>query len=382
MPATSVRLFDTRQRRVVPFETDGDVVRIYTCGITPYDSTHIGHARTFLTYDVLQRRLRDIGFETRCVRNVTDVDDSILSRARSLGVHYLDLAAAALITFETDMNALGLLPAYSEPRATSAISDIRLLIGRVLDSGHAYISRGAVYFDVSTASDFGQLSLLDRETMLERAAEHGGRPDDPNKRDPLDFVLWQPSLAGEPEWSSQWGPGRPGWHVECSALALRELGPDFDLHGGGSDLVFPHHECEWVQAEAATGTRFVRHWMHSGEVRLDGRKMSKSHGNLCFISDLRRDWDPMAVRLAIVAEHYRTTLDWSHDLVAQSTDRLDRWSRVSAGFTPEGVAGLDEVRLALDDDLNTPAAIEAIERVGEEESGSVVRAAALIGVTS
>ncbi|MFT7646444.1 MAG: L-cysteine:1D-myo-inositol 2-amino-2-deoxy-alpha-D-glucopyranoside ligase [Candidatus Poriferisodalaceae bacterium] len=379
---TSMRLFDTRQRQVVPFVAHGQVVRMYTCGITPYDSTHIGHARTFLTYDVLQRRLRDLGFETRCVRNVTDVDDSILERARALGVHYLDLAAAALTTFEADMTALGLLPAFSAPRATSAISDIRLLIGRVLDSGHAYESGGSVYFDVSTASDFGQLSLLDRDTMLERAAEHGGRPDDPHKRDPLDFVLWHPSAPGEPEWSSQWGPGRPGWHVECSALALRELGPDFDLHGGGSDLVFPHHECEWVQSEAATGTRFVRHWMHSGEVRLDGRKMSKSHGNLCLISELRRDWEPMAIRLAIIEAHYRTTLDWSDDLVVDATERLGQWRRTSAAAQGPGTAqALEEVRAALDDDLDATTAVAAIDRIANAGTGSVEPAAALLGVT-
>jgi L-cysteine:1D-myo-inositol 2-amino-2-deoxy-alpha-D-glucopyranoside ligase len=232
---------------------------MYTCGITPYDATHLGHAAVYVTYDVLQRRLRDLGHETRCVRNITDVDDSILGKARELGVHYLDLAAAETARFDDDMQALGVLESWSEPRATSAIADIRGFIGMVLDRGHAYQAGGAVYFDVSSSPGFGTVSGYTREQMLEYAAERGGNVDDPNKRDPLDFVLWQPSLDDEPSWESLWGPGRPGWHIECSALALRELGTTIDLHGGGTDLIFPHHECERAQSEAATGEPFVRH---------------------------------------------------------------------------------------------------------------------------
>ncbi len=233
-----MRLYDTARRRVVPFEP-GPTVKMYTCGITPYDAAHLGHAATYLAYDVLQRRLRDIGHTTQCVRNVTDVDDDILRKARELGVHYLDLAAEEVSRFDSDMAALGLLPAFSEPRATSAIPDILGFIGMVLESGHAYRSRGGVYFDVSSFERFGQVSHLDRATMLELAAERGGHPDDPAKRDPLDFVLWQPSAPGEPAWDSLWGPGRPGWHIECSALSMRELGETIDLHGGGSDLIYP-----------------------------------------------------------------------------------------------------------------------------------------------
>jgi len=211
---------------------------MYTCGITPYDASHLGHAATYLTYDVLQRRLRDIGHETRCVRNVTDVDDSILPKARELGVHYLDLAAGELARFQRDMARLETIPAWSEPRATSAIPDIRGFIGMVLDTGHAYTAGGAVYFDVDKVPDFGFLSHLDRPEMLELSAERGGNVDDPHKRNPLDFVLWQPSAADEPSWDTLWGPGRPGWHIECSALCLRELGTTIDLHGGGSDLIY------------------------------------------------------------------------------------------------------------------------------------------------
>ena len=283
-----MRLYETSRRQIVAFEP-GPIVTMYTCGITPYDAAHLGHAATYLAYDVLQRRLRDLGHETQCVRNVTDVDDDILRKARELGVNFLDLAAEEMARFDTDMKALGLLPAWSEPRATSAIPDILGFIGMVLDSGHAYRAGGGVYFSVSSFGRFGAISKLDRTTMLTLAAENGGNPGDPNKRDPLDFILWQPSAPGEPAWESLWGPGRPGWHIECSALAMRELGTTIDLHGGGTDLVFPHHECEAAQSEAATGQPFVRHWMHVGLVRLGGTKMSKSLGNLVFVSDLLKD---------------------------------------------------------------------------------------------
>jgi L-cysteine:1D-myo-inositol 2-amino-2-deoxy-alpha-D-glucopyranoside ligase len=369
-----MRLYDTARRQVVPFEPADRLVTMYTCGITPYDSTHLGHAATYLTYDVLQRRLRDLGHETRCVRNVTDVDDSILPKARELGVHYLDLAAAELARFDADMERLEMLPVWSEPRATSAIPDIRGFIGMVLDRGFAYEAGGSVYFEVARFPGFGQVSGYSREVMIEFAAERGGNIDDPHKRDPLDFVLWQPSAADEPAWDSLWGPGRPGWHIECSALALRELGTTIDLHGGGSDLIFPHHECEAAQSEAATGERFVRHWMHQAMVRMDGEKMSKSLGNLVFVSDLAMLWDPRAIRLACVSHHYRNSWEWHGELMSVASERLDRW--VSAG---EGSSALEDVRAALDEDLDTPAAVAAIDRAAAKGLG-VSDAAALLGV--
>ncbi len=369
-----MRLYDTKLDAVVPFEPRDRVVTMYTCGITPYDSTHLGHAATYLTYDVLQRRLRDMGHDTKCVRNITDVDDSILPKARELGVHYLDLAAAELARFDADMERLEMLPAWSEPRATSAIADIRGFIGMVLDRGFAYEAGGAVYFEVSKFPRFGELSGYDREQMLEYAAERGGNVDDPNKRDPLDFVLWQPSLPGEPSWESLWGPGRPGWHIECSALAMRELATTIDLHGGGSDLIFPHHECELAQSEAATGEPFVRHWMHQAMVRMDGEKMSKSLGNLVFVSDLTMLWDPRAVRLACVSHHYRDSWEWSGTLMPAASERLAAW--IAAG---EGPGALQEVREALDDDLDTPAAVAAIDAAAAAGEG-VSEAALLLGV--
>jgi L-cysteine:1D-myo-inositol 2-amino-2-deoxy-alpha-D-glucopyranoside ligase len=369
----TMRLYDTARREVVPFEP-GPVVTMYTCGITPYDATHIGHAAVYLTYDVLQRRLRDLGHDTKVVRNITDVDDDLLRKARELGVHYLDLAAAETARFDDDMAALDLLPCWSEPRATSAIADIRGFIGMVLDRGHAYESGGAVYFDVSSYPRFGQISHYERDEMLQLAKERGGNPDDPNKRDPLDFVLWQPSAPDEPAWESLWGPGRPGWHIECSALALRELGTTIDLHGGGSDLIFPHHECEAAQSESATGETFVRHWMHQAMVRMDGEKMSKSLGNLVFVSDLRKEWDTRAIRLAVLAHHYRTPWEWDDAITPTAAQRLEAW--IAAG---EGDGALDEVRERLDDDLDTPGAVAAIDAAVAAGTG-VSEAAALLGV--
>jgi len=372
--AEPMRLYDTAQRAVVPFEP-GPVVTMYTCGITPYDATHLGHAAVYLTYDVLQRRLRDRGHETRCVRNITDVDDSILAKAKELDVHYLDLAAAEIARFDGDMVALEMLPAWSEPRATSAIADIRGFIGMVLDSGHAYVAEGGgVYFDVSTYDKFGSVSGYDDAKMLELAAEHGGFPDDPKKRNPLDFILWQPSLEGEPEWESLWGSGRPGWHIECSALAMRELDTTIDLHGGGSDLIFPHHECEAAQSEAATGEPLVRHWMHQAMVRMDGEKMSKSLGNLVFVSELRKAHDTRAIRLGILSHHYRNPWEWSEEIMPAADSRLAAW--VASG---PGDGALTEVRAALDDDLDTPAAVAAIDAAAAAGPG-VTEAAMLLGI--
>ncbi len=373
-----IKLFDTARRTVVPFEP-GPIVTMYTCGITPYDATHLGHAAAYMGYDVLQRRLRDLGHQTRCVRNVTDVDDDILRKARELDVHYLDLAAAETARFDDDMLALGMIPSWSEPRATSAIPDIRGLIEMVLDNGCAYRSGGAVYFDVATWPAFGQLSGYDHDTMLALAAERGGNPEDPNKRNPLDFVLWQPSADGEPSWESKWGPGRPGWHIECSALVLRELGTTIDLHGGGADLIFPHHECEAAQSYAATEEPLVRHWMHQAMVRMDGEKMSKSLGNLVFVSDLRKEYDPRAIRLAIVANHYRIEWEWDEHIMIRAADRLERWIAAAMGESSGETVAVDEVRTALDDDLDTPTAVAAIDAAAERGE-AVIDAAMLLGV--
>lgn len=370
-----IRLYDTARGEIVPFEP-GPTVLMYTCGITPYDATHLGHAATFLAYDILQRRLIDLGHEVKCVRNVTDVDDPLFAKARELGVHYLDLAAGEEARFEADMAALEMLPMYSTPRASSAIADIRGFIGMVLDRGYAYQAGPNVYFDVSKFPSFGTVSNYTEEQMIALAKERGGNVEDPNKRHPLDFVLWQQSTGDEPAWDTMWGPGRPGWHIECSALALRELGSTIDLHGGGSDLIFPHHECERAQSEAATGVPFVRHWMHVAMVSMDGHKMSKSRGNLVFVDALRREWDPRVIRLGIVAHHYRTEWEWNTEIMPTAQRRLDAWSQ---GRRAGGDAVLTQVRERLDDDLDTPGALRVIDQAAAE-GVDVSAAAALLGI--
>ena len=370
-----MRLYDTSRRDIVPF-TPNELVLMYTCGITPYDATHLGHASTFLFYDILQRRLIDLGHTVRCVRNVTDVDDPLFAKARELGVHYLDLAAGEEARFNRDMEALEMLPAYSTPRASSAITDIRKFIGLVLDRGFAYAVGGSVYFDVTKVPTFGEVSHYSHEQMLEFARQRGGNVDDPQKRNPLDFVLWHPSADDEPAWDATWGAGRPGWHIECSALALRDLGTTIDLHGGGSDLIFPHHECERAQSEAATGETFVKHWMHVAMVFKDGEKMSKSLGNLVFVDQLRTLWDPRSIRIAIIEHHYRKEWEWDETLMPRSSARLTQWV-ASVGGTQSDL--LDSVRACLDNDLDTPGALALIDAAAAK-GVDVSSSAALLGV--
>ncbi len=374
-----MRLYDTARRAVVPFEPPEHVL-MYTCGITPYDATHLGHAATYLAYDVLQRRLIDLGHRVTCVRNVTDVDDPLFAKARQLGVHYLDLAAEEEARFDADMDALNTLPVAVRPRASSAIPDIRGFIGMVLDRGYAYTAGGAVYFDVSKFARFGTVGNYTRDEMLALARQRGGDVDNPDKRDPLDFVLWQPSAPDEPSWDTLWGPGRPGWHIECSALALRELGSTIHLHGGGTDLIYPHHECERAQSEAATGEPFVRHWMHTALISKDGEKMSKSLGNLVFIDALRKEWDPAAIRVAIIGHRYRVEWEWDEELMPRSHARLERWRSAAGSGGGDGDV-LAQVRERLDDDLDTPGAFAVIDDAAAAGLGDgVAAAAALLGV--
>ena len=360
-----MRLYETATRGVAEFAPP-KVVRMYVCGITPYDSTHLGHAATYLAYDVLIRRLESLGHEVRLVRNYTDVDDSILPKARSLGVHYLELAETEMARFRSDMEALEMRPAYAEPRATEAVPRMVELVQELLTKGHAYPIEGpegrSVMYDVSTFPRFGALSHYDRPQMVAYAKQRGGHPDDPRLRHPLDFVLWQPSAPGEPAWDAPFGPGRPGWHIECTAMATDAHGPTLDLHGGGTDLIFPHHECEIAQTEPLTGEPFVRHWMHSAMVSYDGEKMSKSLGNLVFVSDLRRRADPRAIRLSLLRHHYRAGFEWFDTDIEEGTALLHRL--VAAARRPDGADPrpyrqrfLD----ALDDDLQTPAALDALD---------------------
>ena len=355
-----MKLFDTARNEVVPFEP-GPEVRMYVCGITPYDSTHLGHANTYLTYDLLIRRLEDLGHEVKLVRNITDVDDSILPKARELGVDFLELAAAETARFHRDMLALNTRPVFAEPHATRWVADMVDLIEVLAQKGHTYAVDGTVFFDVSTFPSFGALSGYSDEHMIEFSAERGGNPDDPRLRNPLDFILWQPSLDDEPAWPSPWGDGRPGWHIECSAMSMGILGPTLDLHGGGSDLIFPHHECSRAQSEAANGVTFAKHWMHTGMVAYQGTKMSKSLGNLVFVSELSKIHDPRAIRLALMRHHYRSDWEWFDDDIEIGTrllDRMHRAAHTAHGPDPSGYA--ERVRAALDNDLDAPTALGAL----------------------
>ena len=374
-----VRLYDTARRAVVPFEPAPRPaeVRVYVCGLTPYDSTHLGHANTYLAYDLLIRRLEDLGHCVRMVRNITDVDDSILPKARELGVDFLELAAAETARFHCDMDALNTRPPAAEPKATEWVVEMVALIEDLAAAGHTYTAEGTTWFDVTTWPSFGRLGGYDDDTMRTLAAERGGTPDDPRQRNPLDFVLWQPSASDEPSWDSPFGPGRPGWHIECSAMSMGLLGTGIDLHGGGSDLIFPHHECELAQSEAAAGEAFVKHWMHCGMVGYEGTKMSKSLGNLVFVSDLCKESDPAAVRLALMGHHYRDDWEWHDGDIAEGEallDTLDEAVRpgVASGAAGRGAAGgadpapfARRVRDALDDDLDAPRARSVLAEMAD-----------------
>ncbi len=384
----SMRLYDTAQAAVVDIELDPHV-RMYVCGITPYDSTHLGHAATYLSYDLMIRRLEDLGHTVQLVRNVTDVDDSILPKARELGIDFLELAEMEMDRFDQDMVALNTRRADSEPRATESIDDMIGVIEKLVDLGHTYTTEGTTYFDVNTFPQFGKLSHLSDEEMVALAAERGGRPDDPKQRNPLDFVLWQPSADDEPSWDSPFGMGRPGWHIECSAMSMRALGPTIDIHGGGADLIFPHHECEIAQSESVNGGRFSRYWVHAGLVAYQGTKMSKSLGNLVFVSELRKEIDPRAIRLALMAHHYRSDFEWFDEEGPRAQKNLELLVHAGGAAEPitEGLL-IDKVREALDDDLDTPRVCELLLREAEaiEEGtsssspGCLITAASLCGI--
>jgi L-cysteine:1D-myo-inositol 2-amino-2-deoxy-alpha-D-glucopyranoside ligase len=335
---------------------------IYVCGITPYDSAHLGHAFTYTHFDILVRYLRHLGAEVIHAQNITDVDDDMLRTARERGVDYAELAATEVASFERAMRAIGNLPPTFSPRATEFVPAMVQEVQAITAAGHGYERNGTVYFRVSSDPNYGRLSRLPRDEMIKLAAERGGQPEDPNKDDPLDFVLWQPSEPGEPWWESPWSRGRPGWHIECSTMARRLLGQPVDIHGGGSDLIFPHHESELAQAEAVAeeGQRpFVRHWVHTGTVYMSGDKMSKSLGNLTFVGDLLERHDPVAIRSLLLRRHYRRDFVFSVSEL-ETAERADP----SAGGTRGSPAGRDlrsEFYAALDNDLDTPAAMRILD---------------------
>lgn len=346
---------------------------MYVCGITPYDATHLGHAATYLAFDLVHRLWLDAGHDVHYVQNVTDIDDPLLERAERDSDDWVVLALRETALYREDMEALRVLPPQDFVGAVESIPEIVEVIEKLLASGAAYRVDDPeypdVYFDRSYTGRFGYESRYDEETMRALFPERGGDPDRPGKRDPLDALLWRAARPGEPFWESSLGRGRPGWHIECSAIALNRLGIGFDVQGGGSDLVFPHHEFSAAHAEALAGEHpFARHYVHAGMIGLDGEKMSKSKGNLVFVSRLRADGvDPSAIRLALFAGHYRSDRAWTGELLAQAEARLARWREaVAAASGPDAEATVDRLRDHLADDLDTPRALAAVDAWADE----------------
>ena len=373
-----LRLFDTRTQSLREFSA-GHTVRLYVCGITPYDSAHLGHAFTYVAFDVLTRYLERRGHRVLSVRNVTDVDDDILRKAREVGEDYLELGRREVERFDHDLDRLGVRPPDAVPLATETVPAMVFAIRALVASGHAYaLDDGRVYFDTGASGRFGELSRLPREQMLAEFAEKGGDPDAPGKRDPLDFLLWQPSAENEPAWPSDWVDGRPGWHIECSVMAAEELGSVIDIHGGGRDLIFPHHSAEILQSEAVSGqSPFARFWLHTGMVALDGTKMSKSLGNLVFVEDLLERFEGGALRRYFLEHHYRSDWTYDDDAAAESAAAFKRWQ--DAAGSDERSADI-EVRFydALDDDLDTPTAVKVLDEAAQSGAGRSLRELAAV----
>jgi L-cysteine:1D-myo-inositol 2-amino-2-deoxy-alpha-D-glucopyranoside ligase len=362
-----LRLYDTSDRQVRPVVA-GPTATMYVCGITPYDATHLGHAATYLTFDLIQRLWLDLGHEVHYVQNVTDVDDPLFERANRDGLDWRELAAREVSLFREDMTALRVLPPREYVAATEAVAEVVELVEKMLASGAAYVvdddEYPDVYFRADATLQFGYESGYDRDTMLQLFAERGGDPDRPGKTDQLDALLWRAARPGEPSWPSPFGAGRPGWHVECAAIALSRIGSGLDIQGGGSDLIFPHHEFTAAHAECVSGERrFARHYVHAGMIGLDGHKMSKSRGNLVLVSGLRAQGvEPSAIRLGLLAGHYRADRDWSADVLEAASGRLHRWrTATTSPAGPDAADVIARLRRYLADDLDTPKALAALD---------------------
>lgn len=368
-----MRLYNSYSQQVEPFQISAEQtpVLIYVCGITPYDTTHLGHAFTYAAADILIRYLEYQGYPVRYVQNVTDIDDDILRKAKEVGDDWHALGNQWTRHFIEDMQTLNVRPPDLLPRATDAIPEIVEMVQALLQAGVAYEAAGNVYFRVSAWPEFGQLSHIPRAEMLNVANERGNDPDDANKQDPLDFVLWQAQSLGEPSWSSPWGAGRPGWHIECSTLATHLLAETIDIHVGGADLLFPHHECEIAQVKPLTAKPFARIWMHTAMVEQDGEKMSKSLGNLVMVRDLLEHYSPNALRLYLGQHHYRETWSYAEPELQQAEQLAQQIAQALDAVTEEGTELYVEplqhaFAQALDDDLNSPRAIQVIQRLSEQ----------------
>jgi L-cysteine:1D-myo-inositol 2-amino-2-deoxy-alpha-D-glucopyranoside ligase len=370
--APPVRVHDTPSDGLVQTHPEGPA-RMYVCGITPYDATHMGHAATYVAFDLLNRAWRNAGHDVTYVLNVTDVDDPLLERAAHTRENWMHLAEREIALYREDMAALRVLPPNEYVGAVESVSEITKAIAELLAIGAAYHVGEDIYFSIASAEHFGYVSGYDHSTMLRLFGERGGDPEHAGKRNPLDSLLWRGHRYGEPYWDTDLGRGRPGWHIECAVIAMSRLGMEIDVQGGGSDLVFPHHEHSAAHAEVLSGERpFARNYVHSGMIGLDGEKMSKSRGNLVFVSKLRGGGvDPMAIRLALLDGHYRSDREWTGGRLPAAEARLERWRyAVRAPAAPDARQLLAEVRTHLADDLDTVAAMGAIDRWAQDTNSN------------
>ncbi|ARU93308.1 cysteine--tRNA ligase [Tatumella citrea] len=364
-----LKIYNTQSRQKEEFKPiHAGKVGMYVCGITVYDLCHIGHGRTFVAFDVVSRYLRYLGYQLKYVRNITDIDDKIIKRANENGETIEVLTNRMIGEMHSDFDALGILPPDVEPRATRHISEIIELVEKLLQRGHAYVAdNGDVMFDVLSDSHYGELSRQDLEQL-----QAGARVEVADvKKNPMDFVLWKMSKADEPSWPSPWGAGRPGWHIECSAMNCSQLGEHFDIHGGGSDLMFPHHENEIAQSTCAHGGEYVNYWMHSGMVMIDREKMSKSLGNFFTVRDVLKHYDAETVRYFLMSGHYRSQLNYSEDNLKQARAALERLYTALRNTNPqaeaaEGAEFEQRFRDAMNDDFNTPEAYSVLFDMGRE----------------
>lgn len=370
-----MKLFNTFTQSLEDFvPLEDKLVRIYVCGVTPYDTTHLGHAFTYVSFDTLIRYLEFRGYTVKYVQNVTDIDDDVLRKARELHMAWDELGRRETQRYLNDMDSLNVRRPDVYARASDEIPTMIEMTSVLLARGYAYERGGSVYFSVKQDPEFSvmphALGLNSYDAMLKIANERGNFPDDPRKKDPLDFVLWQAQAPGEPAWPSPWGPGRPGWHIECSAMSLRYLGTQLDIHGGGADLAFPHHTCEIAQSEHFTGIApFVRTWMHTGMVYQEGEKMSKSLGNLTLVSDLLKDYSANAIRVTLLNHHYRYPWECFPADLEVATETAARFQQVQrlVGERIEGEDTLlrDRFHAAMENDLNTPEAILLLRQAAE-----------------
>jgi cysteinyl-tRNA synthetase len=344
-------------------------IRMYVCGVTTYDYCHLGHGRMLVVFDVIVRFLRFCGFDVTYVRNITDIDDKIINRANELGIRFDELSEKFITIMHEDEQALNILPPDIEPRATKHIQEILDMVGTLLEKGFAYAAvNGDVYFSVNKFPNYTKLSKRNLDEMLA-----GARVEvDEAKEDARDFALWKAAKEGEPGWDSPWGFGRPGWHIECSAMSTKCLGDTFDIHGGGSDLIFPHHENEIAQSECATGNDFARYWMHNGPLRIDDEKMSKSLGNFFTIREVLEKYSPEVIRYFLISSHYRSGINYSEDNLSQAQAALERFYNALKGIDAGAVAPTADTvyeksfRAAMEDDFNTPEAIGALFDLARE----------------